>query len=142
MGKTEEDFKNLIMGKNKIFKYSIAIVLIAFALLTIFISSSVLFDWFGIRAKEGNYVPFIVKTNLTAGILYIIVVYGFLKSKKWSFWLMLSIALVLLFAFTAFYIHIQTGGLYENQTIGAMTFRILFSLLFAGLIYMTTNNKT
>ncbi|CAM3372931.1 hypothetical protein [Aequorivita lipolytica] len=141
MGKTEEDFKNLIMGKNKIFKYSIAIVLIAFAFLTIFMSSSVLFDWFGIRAKEGNYVPFIVKTNLTAGILYLIVVYGFLKSKNWSFWLMLSIALVLLFAFTAFYIHIQTGGLYEGRTIFAMIFRILFTLLFAGFIYMNSNKK-
>ncbi len=130
------------MDKNKTFKYIIAIVLIAFALLTVFMSSSVLFDWFGIRAKEGNYVPFIVKTNLTMGIIYLIVAYGFIKSKKWAFWLMLSAALFLFFAFAGFYIHIHTGGLYENQTIGAMTFRILFTLLFAGLIYITTNKKT
>jgi uncharacterized membrane protein (DUF2068 family) len=130
------------MEKNRTFKYIIAIVLIAFALLTIFMSSSVLFDWFGIRAKEGNYVPFIVKTNLTMGIIYLIVAYGFIKSKNWAFWLMLSAALFLLFAFGAFYIYIHTGGIYENQTIGAMAFRISFTLIIAGLIYITTNKKT
>ncbi len=129
------------MEKYKIFKYIIAISLIAFALLTVFMSSSVLFDWFGIRAKEGNFVPFIVKTNLTVGFIYLIATYGYLKSKKWPFWLMLSAALVLFFAFSAFYIHINTGGLYENRTIGAMIFRILLTLLFAGLIYISTKKK-
>lgn len=129
------------MEKYKIFKYIIAISLIAFALLTVFMSSSVLFDWFGIRAKEGNFVPFIVKTNLTVGFIYLIVTYGYLKSKKWSFWLMLSAALVLFFAFATFYIHIHTGGLYENRTVAAMTFRILLTLLFAGLIYISTKKK-
>ena len=129
------------MKKHKAFKYIIAVVLIAFALVTIFMSSAVLFDWFGIRAKEGDYVPFIVKTNLTVGFTYLLVVYGFIKSKKWPFWLMLSAALFLFFAFSAFYIHIHTGGLYENRTIGAMTFRILFTLLFAGLINISTNKK-
>lgn len=130
------------MEKNRTFKYIIAIVLIAFALLTIFMSSSVLFDWFGIRAKEGNYVPFIVKTNLTMGFVYLIAAYGFIKSKSWAFWLMLSAALFLFFAFAGFYIHIHSGGIYETKTIGAMAFRIAFTLLFAGLIYIITNKKT
>jgi hypothetical protein len=130
------------MKKNKILKIVVAFVLIAFALLTVFMSSSVLFDWFGIRAKEGNYVPFIVKTNLTMGIVYLIAAYGFIKTRSWAFWLMLSAALFLLFAFAVFYIHIQSGGLYESKTIGAMTFRIAFTLLIAGLIYISTNKKT
>ena len=130
------------MKKNRTLKNIIAGILIAFALLTIFMSSSVLFDWFGIRAKEGNFVPFIVKTNLTMGIVYLVAAYGFLKSKSWAFWLMLSAALFLLFAFAAFYIHIHAGGLYESKTIGAMAFRIAFTLIIAGLIYRTTNKKT
>ena len=77
------------MKKNNTFKYIIAAVLIAFALISIFMSSAVLIDWFGIRAKQGNYVPFIVKTNLTAGFLYLIAAYGLIKSRKWSFWIML-----------------------------------------------------
>ena len=40
-----------------------AIILTLFALITLFMSSSVIFDLFGIREKEGNYVLFIVITN-------------------------------------------------------------------------------
>ncbi|MGO1584755.1 MAG: hypothetical protein ACTH6S_13685 [Mesonia sp.] len=127
------------MKKNNTFKYIIAAVLIAFALISIFMSSAVLIDWFGIRAKQGNYVPFIVKTNLTAGFLYLIAAYGLIKSRKWSFWIMLSVALLLFYAFALFYIHIHSGGLYENRTIFAMAFRIVFTLVFAGLIYSSTN---
>ncbi|MGB3342997.1 MAG: hypothetical protein WBA61_03715 [Aequorivita sp.] len=127
---------------SKTFKNITAVVLIAFALLTLFMSSSVLFDWFGIRAKEGNYVPFIVKTNLTAGFIYLLAVYGFIKSQRWAFWAMLSVALLLIYTFVLFYIHMHTGGLYEDRTIGAMIFRIVLTLLFAVLIYIGTKNET
>lgn len=123
------------MKKNKVVKYVIAIIIVAFALVTLFMSSAVLFDWFGIRAKQGNFVPFIVKTNLTAGVLYLLVLYGFLKSEKWAFWVMLTAALILLYAFGLFYIHIHTGGLYENKTIAAMIFRILLTLSLSVFIY-------
>lgn len=130
------------MRKNKIIIYVITIVLVVFAIVTIFMSSSVLFDWFGIRAKQGNYIPFIVKSNLTAGFLYLIIAYGFINSKRWAFWAMLSVALLLFYAFILLYLHIHTGGLYENRTIGAMIFRILFTLLLAGFIYGSTNNES
>lgn len=130
------------MKKHKIFKYVIAIVLIVFALVTIFMSSSVLFDWFGIRAKEGNFVPFIVKTNLTAGFLYLIVAYGYIQHKRWAFWAMLTVALLLVYAFALFYLHMHSGGLYENRTIGAMIFRIVLTLILAGFMYGNTNKKT
>lgn len=129
------------MKKDKTYKYVVTTVLIAFALVTIFMSSAVLFDWFNIRTKEGNYIPFLVKTNLTAGFLYLIVAYGFINSRRWAFWAMLSIALLLFYAFMLSYVHIHTGGLYENRTLFAMIFRILFTLLFAGLIYGSTNKK-
>lgn len=129
------------MKKHKIYKNVIAAVLIAFALITIFMSSAVLFDWFNIRANQGNYVPFVVKTNLTVGFLYLITTYGFIKSKKWPFWLMLSIVLLLIYAFALFYLHMHSGGLYESSTIEAMIFRILFTLLIAGFIYRCTYEK-
>ena len=122
------------MKKNKTYKYIIAGILIAFALVTLFMSSSVLFDWFGIRANQGNYVPFVVKTNLTAGFLYLIAAYGFLNSKKWASWAMLSIALLLFYALALFYLHMHSGGPYETRTLGALIFRILFTLIFAGLL--------
>lgn len=129
------------MKKNKTVKNIVAVVLIAFALVTIFMSSAVLFDWFDIRAKQGNYVLFIVKTNFTAGFLYLIAAYGFIKSYKWSFWVMLSIALLLFYTTALFYLHIHTGGLYESRTMVAIIFRVLFTLLLAGFIYGTTNRK-
>lgn len=129
------------MKKDKTFKNVITIVLIAFALVTIFMSSSVLFDWFGMRGREGNYIPFLVKTNLTAGFLYLIVAYGFIKSQKWAFWAMLSVALLLFYTLALSYVHIHTGGLYENRTIIVMIFRILFTLLLAVFINGFTNRK-
>ena len=66
----------------------IAIVLLLFALLTLSLSASVIFDLFGIRAKEGNYVPFVVWSNFISSILYIVSAYGFFKMKKWSVWLL------------------------------------------------------
>ncbi|MDC8001357.1 hypothetical protein POV26_09925 [Aequorivita todarodis] len=129
------------MKSKKISRYIIVGILIVFALVTVFMSSSVLFDWFGIRAKEGNFVPFIVKTNLTMGIVYLIAAYGYIKSENWTLWLMLSTVLILIFAFVALFIHIQAGGLYETKTIAAMTFRIVFTILIAGLMHFTTIRK-
>lgn len=58
-----------------------AVILVAFGLLTLFLSTSVIFDLFGIRAKEGNYVLFIVWANLISSILYLFAAYGFIKHK-------------------------------------------------------------
>ncbi len=44
------------METEKIIHTVSATILALFAMLTLFLSSSVIFDWFGIRAKEGNYV--------------------------------------------------------------------------------------
>ena len=101
-------------------------------------SSAVLFDWFGIRAKQGFFVPFIVKTNLTAGFLYLIAAYAFIKNQQWAFWVMLSTALLLLYASALLYVRIHTGGLYESRTVVAMVFRVVFTLVLAALLYVNT----
>jgi hypothetical protein len=44
-----------------------AVIITLFALITLFMSTSVIFDLFGIRAKEGNYVLFVVISNFIAG---------------------------------------------------------------------------
>lgn len=60
----------------------LAIFLIGFGLLTLFLSTSVIFDLFGIREKEGNYVLFVVWSNFISSILYLFAAYGFIKHKK------------------------------------------------------------
>ncbi len=116
--------------KHIIFRYAAAIVLLAFAAVTLFMSSSVIFDWFGIREKEGNYVPFIVFVNFIAGFFYLMAVIGFLKSKKWTFWILMGTSTILFFALMALLAHISRGGDYEIKTVGAMGFRIIVTILF------------
>jgi hypothetical protein len=54
-----------------------------FALLTLFLSSSVIFDWFGMREKEGHYGLFIVWANFISRLLYLVSAWGLIKSEKW-----------------------------------------------------------
>lgn len=107
-----------------------ATILLLFALVTLFMSSSVIFDLFGIREKEGNYVLFVVISNFICAFLYLISVYGLFFQKKWTTSL-LSISLgILLLSFAGLLWHIDAGGIYEEKTVKAMLFRIGITLVF------------
>jgi len=115
--------------------YALITVLASFALLTLFLSSSVIFDWFGIRVKEGNYVLFVVWANFVSSIIYLASSYGIMKSKAWSYKALGMSAIILIIALIGLFIHINSGGLYEIKTVGAMFFRIGLTLVFAFLAY-------
>ncbi len=117
------------------FTNSVALVLAVFGLVTLFLSSSVIFDLFGVRAKEGNYVLFVVWANFLSSILYLFAAYGFIKTKKWTIHLLGFSAILLLVAFIGLMIHINSGGIYETKTIGAIIFRITLTLVFSILAY-------
>lgn len=123
------------MGNRNITTTLSAIILALFALLTIFLSSSIIFDWFDIRQKQGDFVLFIVWANFIASIVYFIAVYGFIKRKKWTFWILLSALLVLVIAFIFLQYYIQNGGIYKSQTVMAMLFRMAVTSLFALIAY-------
>lgn len=120
----------------KIIIYISIVVLIAFALITLFLSSSIIFDWFGIRAKEGNYVLVVVWANFLCSLLYLVSSYGFIMQKKWTFKLLISAALILILALFGLFVHIYVGGAFETKTIWAMFFRITITLGFALLAYL------
>ena len=121
--------------------YTSAVFLTAFGLLTLFLSTSVIFDLFGIRAKEGNYVLFVVWSNFISSILYIFAAYGFIKNKRWTATLLVISTLILIAAFIGLKIHINSGGIYETKTVGAMIFRISVTLVFTTLAYFTITKK-
>ncbi|CAN5282886.1 hypothetical protein BH09BAC5_BH09BAC5_00010 [soil metagenome] len=126
----------------KFVSYSVAVILAAFGLLTLFLSSSVILDLFGIRAKEGNYVSFIVWANFISSILYQFAAYGFFKSKKWTTILLGISSIVLIVAFIGLKFYINSGGIYETKTVSAMIFRISVTLVFSIIAYFTiTKNK-
>ena len=125
----------------KYIPYVLAFILAGFGLLTLFLSTSVIFDLFGIRAKEGNYVLFVVWSNFMSSILYLLAAYGFTKSKKWTTLLLGISTLILIVAFIGLKIHVSSGGIYESKTIGAMIFRISVTLVSAIIAYYTITKK-
>ena len=125
-----------------IIPYLIATVLAFFGLITLFLSSSVIFDLFNIREQEGNYVLFIVWANFISSLLYLSAVYGFIKNKNWTSQSLGISALVLIIAFIGLFVHINQGEIYETKTIGAMVLRITVTLVFTLLAYFTITKKT
>ena len=120
----------------------IAAFLTLFGLLTVFMGGSVIFDLFGIRAIEGNYVLFVVWANWICGFLYLIAAYGLVKQKRWTSKLLFAAFLLLAITFAAFIMHIQSGGIYERKTIFAMTFRTMITLAIAITAYfIISKNK-
>ncbi|MCB9013029.1 MAG: hypothetical protein H6539_03225 [Bacteroidales bacterium] len=122
------------------FTRSVGIVLAVFGLVTLFLSSSVIYDLFGIRAKEGNYVLFVVWANFLSSILYLVAAYGFIKSRKWTYKLLGVSAILLMVVFIGLIIHVKSGGIYESKTIGALIFRLTLTLVFSILAYFTISN--
>ncbi|HMR86810.1 MAG TPA: hypothetical protein PKD51_01585 [Saprospiraceae bacterium] len=119
--------------------YTIATLLGGFGLLTLFLSSSVIFDLFGIRAREGNYVLFVVWSNFISSVLYFFAAYGFVKHKIWTAALLSFSAFILIAAFIGLNIHASSGGLYETKTISAIIFRISITLVFTLIAYFSIN---
>jgi len=125
----------------KTLPYVFALLLFAFAALTFFLSTSVIFDLFDVRISQGNYVLFIVVTNLICSLVYFAAVYGFIKQKCWTA-LLLGLALsLLILVFAYFTIYINNGGIYEVKTYGAMMFRIAVTALFTLLAYFFIPKK-
>jgi hypothetical protein len=109
---------------------TLAVLLGLFACLTLFMSTSVIFDLFGIREKEGNYVLFVVVSNFIAGFLYLFAAFGLFTQKTWTFKLLLTITLILMVSFLGLLIHANSGGIYETKTIKAMIFRVSFTAFY------------
>lgn len=113
--------------KNNIVKI-IAVIVTFFGLLTIIAGGGVIFDMFGMRAKEGNYVLFVVWANFICGFLYLLAAYGLFKRKTWTSKVLGIAVALLLVTFLGLLIWILNGNIYERKTIVAMTFRTLFTI--------------
>lgn len=118
------------------------IFLVLFGLLTLFLSTSVIFDLFGIREKEGNYVLFIVWANFISSILYLIAAVAWIKKMKITSTLLGTSTAILALGFVGLLIHINAGGLHETKTIGAMVFRTLLTLILTIISYKTLKKHT
>jgi Kef-type K+ transport system membrane component KefB len=104
-------------------KPTLLIVISAFAALTLFLTTSIIFDLFGIREAEGNFVWGIIGVNFVASWLYLASVYGSIKQKSWSAQPLLYASILILFGIGYLAFHAFFGGLYELKTFQALAFR-------------------
>ena len=94
---------------------------------------------FGIREKEGNYVLFIVITNFICGFIYLAAAYGLFFGRTWTTRLLVLATSILTISFVGLIWHISSGGIYEQQTLKAMLFRIAITAVFGGLSWRFTS---
>ena len=118
-----------------------AAVLAAFGLLTLFLSSSLIFDLFDMRARQGNYVLIVVWANFICSFFYLFAAYGFAMAKKWTTKLLGAAVIVLVAASIGFVFHVHAGGLFETRTIGALAFRIVITSIFAVLAHFMFSKR-
>lgn len=118
------------MDTRKLARIVLGLVNIAFGALTLFLSTSVLLDLFGIREHESPYVPAVVVANLIASLLYLPTGVGLLMKHRWPAQLLAMAVAVLLVGAVFLALHIAAGGEYRTATIGALTFRTLLTAAF------------
>ena len=120
----------------------VAVILAVFALFTFYLSFSVIFDLFGVRAKQGNYVLFVVWGNLICSITYFVAVYGLFTLKKWASKILLIPLAVLALSFIALNIYANNGGLHEAKTFSALIVRfVITSIAFLTAYFFISKNK-
>lgn len=123
----------------KAIPYILATLLTAFGFATLFLSTSIILDLFGIRAQEGNYVLIVVWANFISSLIYLFAAYGFIRNKEWTAKILGVSTVILVAAIIGFIIHVSSGGIYETKTIGAMIFRITLTVVFGLLAYLLIN---
>lgn len=105
-------------------------VLLFFGGITLFLSTSVLFDLFDMREMEGNYVEFVVLANFFASILYFAAAFGLITQQPWARYPLWIAGVVMVVASLALGWYVHLGGIHEQRTIVAMIFRTLLTLAF------------
>lgn len=120
---------------NKIWLRLVAVVAVAFGLLTIKEGGTILFGDEAARSAAGNYVPFVLWFNFVAGFAYVIAGAGLWLRQRWAVWLAVAIAAATALTFAAFGAHVAAGGLYEQRTVIAMSLRTLVWVAIAAIAW-------
>ena len=103
----------------------LAVLAIAFGLLTLKEGGTVLFGAEAAWRAAGDVVPFVVWFNFAAGLAYVAAGAGLWWRRRWAAWLAIAIALATAIVFTAFGVHALHGGAHEQRTVIAMTLRLV-----------------
>ena len=99
--------------------------------MTIKSGGSVIFIDGEARQAAGNYVDFVLWFNFSAGFFYVATGIGIWFQKTWALIVAIILAILTLFVFGAFGMHIYFGGEYEQRTVAAMSLRSAVWILIA-----------
>ena len=125
-------------GQKSILVKIATVVALIIGLLTIFAGGSVILDLFGMRAREGNYVSYVVWASFLTGIIYIFAAYGFFKNRIWTKTILKYAIYILIAGFVGLIVWILQKEPYETAIIFKLSFRILLT---AGLYWVATSIK-
>lgn len=103
----------------------VALLAIAFGMLTIKSGGQVVFGNVAARTAAGNFVPFVVWFNFLAGFVYIAAGIGLWLRRRSAVVLAAALAAGTALTFAAFGAHIANGGAYELRTVWALTLRLV-----------------
>ena len=103
----------------------VALLAIAFGMLTIKSGGQVVFGNVAARTAAGNFVPFVVWFNFLAGFVYIAAGVGLWVRRRRAVVLAAALAAGTALTFAAFGAHIANGGAYEMRTVWALTLRLV-----------------
>lgn len=109
--------------KRSISMWSIALVAVAFGLLSIREGGAILSGNPAALAAAGDYVPFVVWFNFLAGFAYVTAGIGLWLKRRWASRLALAIFVATALVFAAFGAHVYLGGSFEVRTAYAMALR-------------------
>ncbi len=105
----------------------VAILAIAFGLLTIFSGGRALFG----GVDMGAVVPFVLWFNFLAGFAYLVAGLGLWYQTGWATGLAIMIALATAAVFAAFLWRVSAGAAFETRTMGAMALRLAIWVMIA-----------
>jgi hypothetical protein len=114
----------------KYIPFILGVLIAVFGLFTLYLSGSIIFDLFGMRVKQGDYVMPIIWANFVASLLYLTAAYGFFTKQKITCKALMIAMLVIVVGGIGLYFHIKSGGAYMPKTIKALSFRFIVTLVF------------
>lgn len=120
----------------QILAWVFGLLAIGFGALTLKTGGTVLFGPPAAREAAGDYVPFVLWFNFTAGVLYVIGGISLVLRRRETVWLAGFIAIATLLVFVAFGWHLLSGGAYELRTVRAMTLRSVFWMIMTGIAWV------
>lgn len=104
----------------------LALLAVAFGVLTVFSGGRALFGGPEARAAVGAAVGFVLWFNFGAGFAYVLAGLGLWGRRRWAATLALAIAAGTALVAAAFAWHVAGGGAYETRTVGALALRLAF----------------